>query len=305
MTVRSLPQRLELPVAASSETATRLLAVARSERWRDPIRLGLILLAVLGAVLTVSRLLAWWELGGWPPHDAAAHWLAGVHLREGSQVYGNWTGGVQYLIFLWAPPWAVVFAIISVVPLEMYAAAVFVASVASLRYVAGSWVASGILAIHPIIFDNLAIGNIDLLIAAVVLATLRGLAPAGAAAALVSFAKFSPVLALSRRTVRSALVGGIAAVAITIPWAHLWPEWLAMIGALRDSSFVVVPILPRVPFVLALMWLRRPWATAAAVGLATPALYFHSLVLFLPAARLFFAGRLARLDETARGSQLA
>jgi hypothetical protein len=282
---------------------TRFATAARSDRWRKPLLLGLTILAVAGVIVTGTRLISWWGLGGWPPHDAASHWLAGSHLRQGAQVYGAWTGTHNYLMFLWAPPWVVIYAVVSLVPLDAYAAGLLVLNVLALRYLMGSWLATGLLGWHPVVFDNLAIGNIDLLTAAVILATVRGVPGSGAGAVMLSFAKFSPALALSRRTLRAAVIGGVVGLAITLPWLSLWPEWVLMVTALQDSSFVVVPILPRIPFVLLLIAIRRPWAQAAAAGLATPAFYFHSLVLLLPAARLLASGypRGIRLTVAARG----
>lgn len=59
------------------------------------------------------------------------------------------------------------------------------------------------------------------------------------------------------------------------------------LGASTDT----LPILLRVPVVIALLLLQRPWATAAAAAFATPAFYFHSWVLLFPAVRLWFENR--------------
>ena len=49
----------------------------------------------------------------------------------------------------------------------------------------------------------------------------------------------------------------------------------------------VVPLIVRLPIVVALVAVRRPWALAAGAALLTPAFHFHSFVLLLPAAVLF------------------
>jgi hypothetical protein len=248
---------------------------------------GLALLATLGSLVTLTRLVSWWRLGGWPPHDATSHWLAGVHLREGSEVYGEWAGAFNYLMFLYGPPWVVLYGALSFLPLDVLAVGILIVQILALRFVMGSWIATGLIAWLPIVFDNLSTGNIDFTVAAVLLASVRAVPGSGAAAAFFAFAKFSPALAITRRTLASAVIGAAIAISITVPWLYLWPAWIAMLLGLSDASFVTVPILPRVPLVLALLVVRRPWSTAAAAALATPAFSFHSLVLLLPAARLW------------------
>jgi hypothetical protein len=260
---------------------------ARTVRPERLITIIMPVLAVAGAALTLTRLVWWWEAGGWPPHDSSAYWLAGIHLREGAPVYGALAG--DYLAFLYAPPLAVVFGVLSFLPLGVLSALILVGQILALRYVMGSWIAVGIVGWLPIIADELSIGNVDFIMAAVILAGVCG--RAGPAVALFAFAKLSPVLVLSRATWRGAVIAGLVLVALTLPWLHLWPEWLGVLAGSRDNlnPEAVVPILPRIPVVLVLLALRRPWAIAGAAALATPAFYFHSLVLLLPAVRLWVA----------------
>jgi hypothetical protein len=44
----------------------------------------------------------------------------------------------------------------------------------------------------------------------------------------------------------------------------------------------------RVPTVAALLLYRRPWSVAAAAALATPIFYTQSIILLLPAVRLWW-----------------
>jgi hypothetical protein len=253
-------------------------------------------LALAGGLVCIARLNVWWQLGGWPPHDSAAYWLAGIHLREGAPVYGAVAG--DYLAFLYGPPWAVVFAVLSVLPLHLLAAGLLIGQVLGLRYVLGDWMAVGLVSWLPVVGDELSIGNIDFIMAAVILAGVTRAPRSGAAIALFTFAKFSPFLVLSRQTWREAAIVAAVLILLTLPWWHLWPEWIGMLSGSRDSSLLVVPILPRIPVVIALLLLRRQWSTAAAAALATPALYFHSLILFLPAARLWLTdARRSKEDE--------
>jgi hypothetical protein len=123
---------------------------------------------------------------------------------------------------------------------------------------------------------------------AAVYAGVRGVRLSGAPVALFAVAKFSPVLALagSRPEWRAFALATAALVAITLPWAYLWPQWVAIMAASTTAPLDSLPLLPRIPVVVGLLAVRRPWSVAAAAALATPAFYFHSGVLLLPALRL-------------------
>jgi hypothetical protein len=157
----------------------------------------------------------------------------------------------------------------------------------------------GLLGWLPLTHDALSIGNIDFIVGAAILAGVRRVRWAGPLIVLTAAAKISPALALTRATLHGAVVTGIALIAITVPWFYLWGDWIEMLTQIRDSSFATVPILPRIPLVLGLLWFRRPWSVAAAAALATPAFYFHSLVLLAPAARLALDGQLSSVREAA------
>jgi hypothetical protein len=64
-----------------------------------------------------------------------------------------------------------------------------------------------------------------------------------------------------------------------------------------------VPLLPRVPLVLLLLLIRRPWASAIAAGLGTPAFWFHSPVLLLPGLRVWWQARSDRTSGTGDGDR--
>ena len=244
-------------------------------------------LAVAGALVCAGQVVQWSLMGAWPFHDTANCWLAGVHLREGAAVYTGVVG--SFLAIVYSPPWAVMYAPLSLLPLEVLTAAQFVAQILALRYIMGSWRAVGLVAWLPIVPRELVTGNFDLLMAAAIYAAVRGSRFSGVAVAVFAFAKFSPVLALARspREWRSFGATSIVLIAITIPWLYLWPQWIAIMAASTSAPLDVLPLLPRLPIVAALLLIRRPWATAAAAGFATPAFYFHSWVLVLPALRLF------------------
>src|SRR5439155_13894879 len=218
-------------------------------------------------------------MGAWPFHDTAAYWVAGVHLREGSPVYGQPLG--SFLSMIYAPPWAVLYAALSFLPLQAVTAIQFMAQVLALRYVAGTWRNAGLVAWLPIVPRELVTGNIDLLMAAAIYAAVREVRHSGATIALFTLAKFSPVLALagSRREWPAFALGAAVLVAITAPWGFLWPQWATIMVASTSAPLDAVPLLPRLPIVALLLVFRRPWSIAAAAALATPAFYFHSGVL--------------------------
>jgi hypothetical protein len=252
-------------------------------------RLGFVLnaLAVAGAAVCAGQVLLWSSMGAWPFHDTANCWLAGVHFREGAAVYTGLVG--TYLAIVYSPPWALMYVPLSLLPLQVLAALQFAAQILALRYVMGSWRAVGLVAWLPIVPRELVTGNVDLLMAAAIYAGAREVRYSGVAVAMFAFAKFSPVLALARspREWRPFLATSLVLVAITLPWSYLWPQWAAIMLGSTSAPLDVLPLLPRLPVVAALLLIRRPWSIAAAAAFATPAFYFHSWVLMLPALRLF------------------
>lgn len=89
------------------------------------------LFAIGGAIVTAGQVLWWFSIGAWPPHDTVNIWLAGVRLREGGDVY---TGVLeQFLVFVYAPPIAVLAATWSFLPVEVLIVVLFAAQIAALR----------------------------------------------------------------------------------------------------------------------------------------------------------------------------
>ena len=252
-------------------------------------------LSVAGALVCAGQIVQWSLLGAWPFHDTVAYWLAGRHLLEGAPVY---TSGL-FLAFLYAPPWAILWAPISLLPIDLVVAGLLILQVFALRYIVGSWLAVGLVAWIPFVPRELATGNVDFLMAAAILAGIRG---SGWPVSLFAFAKFSPALVLlggSHRQWRTAVVVGVALVAITLPWWHLWVDWVAMLLSNPEGGDSVVPLIVRLPIVVALLAVRRPWALAAGAALLTPAFHFHSFVLLLPAAVLLLESLRAPARATA------
>jgi hypothetical protein len=266
--------------------------VHRRFAWAIPF------VALAGAIFCAGMVLRVFTLGGWPLHDTADFWLAGRHVLEGGPVYRMNSSGL--LVFIYGPPWAILWAPISLLPLELVCALVLAAQVLALRYVAGSWVAAGLFCWLPVVSGELTTGNVDILMAAAILAGIRGRTwPV----VLFAFAKIAPAFVLiraSRRGWKQAIATGFVFFAITLPWLELWPQWVALMLAVPPGIESVVPVLVRVPLALVLGGIPRPWALAAAAGLLTPSFHAHTWVVMIPAVRLLWDARLSRRSLPAR-----
>jgi hypothetical protein len=244
------------------------------------------LVAALGVLICAVQIAQYIRAGGWPLHDTADYWLAGRHLLEGAPVYASNPNG--YLIFTYSPPWAVIWAPISILPLDIVCILLLGLQIAALRYVVGSWIAVGVVAWLPVVPRELMTGNVDFLICAAILAGIRG---AGWPVVLASFAKFAPAIILLRARTRQrseALIAGLVLIAVTIPWWPLWGQWLSLILSNPPGTEDVIPAVIRVPIALALLTVRSPWAVATAAGLLTPSFHVHTPVMLLPGLRLWW-----------------
>jgi hypothetical protein len=254
-------------------------------RWRHPLIVGL---AVGGAIFGVGSVLWGYALGMWPPHDTSAYWLAGRHLIEGTPVYdadASW-----YLAFLYTPPLAVLMVLPGLLPYHLFPLVLVGAQLLALRYITGSWIATALLGWIPWVHHEFVAGNVDCLVAASIYAAIRNQRGAGVAIAIFAFAKFSPVLVLvrapRRQWIEFAVTVGVLLV-LTLPALQLWPDWLTKLSV-REQYTGIAPLIVRLPIVAALLLYRRPWSVAAAAALATPIFYTQSIVLLLPAIRLWW-----------------
>jgi hypothetical protein len=210
---------------------------------------------------------------------------AGDAVRSGGDVYA-----ARYNVaegFFWAPPWAVVYATVTWLPWEAIWAVTAVAELAALRYLCGSWLGVGVALWVPLMPFEFASGNINLVIAAALVAAQRGRPEL---LAVVSFAKISPALALPPRQWRRFAVIAVVAIAITIPWLRLWPEWIeALLRALGNGGVgpaIPIPLWLRLALAVPLLLIQRPATRALGAILAIPGLYWQSLVLLLAPAAL-------------------
>ena len=223
--------------------------------------------------------------------DLSAYLRAGDDLVAGDPVYIREIGEAG--TFSYAPPWAVLFGALSWVPDMVMQLGIVSLSLLSIRYVAGSWLRSGLFFLYPVSAMVLLAGNIEFLITAAIVLAAQGHA---GPLAFVALAKISPALAVPSSGWREAAWVLTIAILITLPWLYLWPEWIEHL--LRQPVTIDIHLGPpwyvRLPFALALLLLRRPWASALAVVVAMPSLWLGTLVILASVVRLWFDGRTGR-----------
>ena len=200
-----------------------------------------------------------------------------------------WTGAPIYYrapnptdSFWYAPPLAVVFGTISWLPVVLQHWLFTLLKIGAMRVIAGSWLGAGIACWFPLVAFEFGGGNFNLLIAASIVAAVRG---APQLAVLGALAKFGPALAIHPRDWRKVVPIAAAALVITLPWLHLWPEWISHVVANIGSPLgpqIPIPFWARLVAAAALLLLARSgWSRALAATLAIPAFYWGSLVILL------------------------
>ncbi len=229
-------------------------------------RLGertLVALSILGYLVTAGVMaFIYFNFTGFG-HDVAIWDRVGDQVRAGQSPYG--LGYDPNDVFLYSPPWALLFAAVSWLPPGVITVALIVLEVLALRICAGSWRRVGYLGLLPFFGWELSIGQINLLIAAAVALALRG---DGRWAVLAALAKLSPALAI--REVRRPLIVLAICVAATIPVLGLWEEWVRQLMAATSIVASPVPYVVRLAVALGLVLTGRTWARGLAVVVAIP-----------------------------------
>lgn len=245
--------------------------------------------SLIGAGLTVIALSQLFPGGLTEGSDLAAYIRAGTAIREGGPVY---TTGIATGSFIYSPTWAVLFAPLSLLPGSVLQAAIMALDVLALRYVLGSWLGVGLMGLYPLTWYGLASGNIELLIAAAIVAAWK---VSSVPLAVVTFAKVSPVLALDPRRIREFAIAALVLVAITLPWFGLWPEYVRFLVDQPAVAGTVFPIpwFVRLPIALLLLIPRRPWTSALAAILAIPLWFLYTSLLLIAPLRLWLDERRA------------
>jgi hypothetical protein len=245
------------------------------------ISFGVLALSIGGVVFVLLQIILGSQMGLFPipPGDTLIWDRVGDGLRAGNAIY--FRAEPLSDSFWYAPPWAVAFAAISWLPPWALHLLFVAVKIASLRFIAGSWVGVGIAGWFPLVAYDLASGSFNLLMAAAIVAAVRGHPHL---AVLSALAKFGPILAVDPRRARTVALVLVASFAVTLPWLRLWPEWVAQIvGNLGVVLGLQIPIsLPiRWGIAAALLALRRPWSRALAAAIAIPAFYWGSIVVLI------------------------
>ena len=247
--------------------------------------------SVVGAGATIMAIAALFPNGLTAGSDLAAYIDAGTAIRAGQPIYttGIATGG-----FLYSPPWAVLFAPLSLIPGTVLQAAIMALDVLVLRYVLGSWRAVGWMGLYPLTWYGLASGNVDILIAGAIVAAWKH---TSIPLAVVTFAKVSPAFALDFRRIREFGIACLVLVAITIPWFDLWLDYARFLIEQPAVAGTVVPIpwYVRLPIAILLLVPRRPWTSALAAIVAIPLWFLYTSLILIAPLRLW-------LDERHRGA---
>jgi hypothetical protein len=263
--------------------------IASSGRWS---RGAVVLLSLGGLAFTLVQVFVGSQAGLFPipPGDTIIWDRVGDGLRAGDPIYFD----AQPLTdsFWYAPPWAVALAAITWLPISMLHLVLVAVKVASLRVIAGSWLGVGIAAWFPLVAFDLASGSFNLLMAAAIVAAVRGRPELAVVAAL---AKFGPILAIDPRQWRALVPIALIALLVTLPWLSLWPEWISHLGANIGR-----PLGPQVPIPVSIRWAlavvllaaRRPWSRALAATIAIPAFYWGSLVILIAPVAVYIRDRL-------------
>jgi hypothetical protein len=210
--------------------------------------------------------------------------FAGDAFRSGADPYAINADGTA---FFYAPPWAAAFAMLSWAGPAAIHLVIFAADLLALRYMARGWVRAGVLCWFLLVPWEMAAGQLNLIMAASIVAAVRGTAwPA----AITALAKVSPALAVARRDWRPFAIALAACVVLTLPRLDLWPVWIErLLWGLGHplGPLVAIPFVVRLPVAIGLVAWGRPWSRALGAVLATPGFYWGSLVLLVAPAVLW------------------
>lgn len=196
-------------------------------------------------------------------HDVAIWDRVGDQVRAGVSPYG--LGYDPDFVFLYSPPWALIFAAVSWLPREILVGGLIGLEVVAWRICAGSWRRVGYLGLAPIFGFELAVGQINLLIAAAVVLALRG---DGRWAVIAALAKISPAIAI--REVKRPLVVLVLCLAATLPVLSLWGDWFRQLIDAQTIVAAPVPYVVRLVVAGLLVLTGRTWARGLAVVVAIP-----------------------------------
>ena len=253
-------------------------------RWIAPVKAGL---SVVG-VLVLGFLILNHEQTG---YDLRSYWNFDL-----SSPYDSAMGNLDAPIaFRYAPPFALLFALIQDVPWEIVQLGWLAINMTALWWMCRSW-ALAVVPLYPITLE-LATGNLNILIAAALVAGLRW----PSAWSFLLLTKLTPAVVFLwfpvRREWRSlAILGatiGVLFVISALLAPGLWGQWIALlIDNAQLSPGGWAPLILRLPLAAALVvWgaaTNRTWVLPIAVVLSFGSLWvarFAVLVALVPLVR--------------------
>jgi hypothetical protein len=252
-------------------------------------------LAVGGYAFAITLLVVGFSNGQWPfPGGDVVDFYApaGDAIRSGGEVY--------FPGFFYGPPWAIAFGLVSWLGPGAIQAIVLALDVVALWVIAdGNLRRLGWLLWFPLIPFDIAAGQLNLLVAAAIVAAQRG---AVWPLAAMSLAKVWPLVALPPRSTRPFLVWVGIFATISIPWIWLWPQWIDTLIATSGHPIgpvVPVPFLLRAVMAVGLLALRRPWSRALAAAISSPGLYWGQLVVLVAPVSLLLTPARSSQPEAA------
>jgi len=232
------------------------------------------------------------EQGATGASDARAYWTAARAVAAGAPVYIATVG--EPLAFLYPPIVAEALAPFGSLPLVVFAWGLRALEILALRSILGSWRWSGVaLLMFPPLLAEIEAANVNLLVAAALVALIRG---DGRWIGLASLPKFSGLAAVPYGLVRDrrGTVVGLIAVAALVAASvlanpGLWStylEFLAHMPPADDQFYNVGRVVPSwlrlaIAGILTVLAIRRPVVLPLAVTLASPVLWFNSLSVLI------------------------
>lgn len=229
--------------------------------------------------------------GGRGGLDATDYWTAARRLIDGSPLYAVEYG--QFLAYSYPPLFAQVLTPFALLPSAVFVWAWRAFELLCLRYVLGSWTASGIaILVFPPVIAELETGNVHLVMGAAVALTMRGRSLSVIPAALAKFATV-PLIPLAWSVDRKGLLRGLllALVVVAVSLATVPTYWREYLTFLTTAPYPTAPynVLAAVPIparlamaviagFLAIRWVRL---APVAVVLAYPVVWFHGLSTLL------------------------
>jgi hypothetical protein len=272
-------------------TPPRSLAERRRQRIDMALRVSFVIVLVLFTIfrpIQAGDAIAYWKV------DLADPYTRPVATQDA---------------FTYPPPAALVFAVLGQLPFEVFQAIWTLLIGLALLWLTGPWAL--LIVLIPVVASDLYLGNIHILLAAAIVASLRW--PALWAIPLLTKPSCGVGLLwyLARgewRRLAVALgVTGLFVLGSAVLAPTLWPKWIDYVigtGLSPDvgtAHFVPIPLLIRFPAAVALViWgarTNRPWTLPTASMLALPVLWLVGLAMLVGA---FALSRLGPLRDVAR-----